>query len=115
MHSREHGLRLGLSIMKMRFLRALHGAGLPFHELSPARLTYPRDGAMAGYFYRHPDPVIPVYWLADEIAPSVLQAIARYQSGQGLGLPQPDRPASIAAEPESTTHDTKAQPGPAPR
>jgi len=78
LYSRAHGIQLGLSVMKMRFLRALHGAGLPFHELGPARPTYPEKGPMSGYF-RHPDPVTPVCWLADELAPAVEGAIARYQ------------------------------------
>jgi len=58
LHAQRQGIRLGLSIMKAPFLRALNGADLPFHELSPAKPTYPRDAAMAGYFYRHPDPAI---------------------------------------------------------
>jgi hypothetical protein len=32
-----------------------------------------------GYCY-HLDPLVPVYWLSDEIGPSVERAIARYQS-----------------------------------
>jgi hypothetical protein len=80
-YSKGHGIRLGLSIMKMRFLRALHGAGVPFHELGPAQPSYPEDGPISGYFYRHPDPVTPVCWLADEIAPAVEQAFARHQGG----------------------------------
>jgi len=31
----------------------------------------PIDGMASGAYHRHPDPVVPVYWLADEIAPSV--------------------------------------------
>ena len=47
-------------------------------EIHPARLIYPSDGPVSGYYHRHPDPVVPVYWLAEEIAPSVEQAIAMY-------------------------------------
>jgi len=32
---------------------------------------------MAGYFYHHPDPVVPVYWLVREMAPTMEQALAR--------------------------------------
>ena len=32
----------------------------------------------SGYFY-HSDPVVPVYWLTDEIGPSIERAIANYQ------------------------------------
>jgi hypothetical protein len=74
-YSRQHGIELGFSIMKTRFLRVLHAAGLPFHELAPAGLTYPEDGSMAGYFYADRDPVVPVYWLAEELAPAVQRAV----------------------------------------
>jgi hypothetical protein len=47
------------------------------HEIQPARLVYPSDGPVAGYYHR-PGPVVPVYWLVDEIAPSVEQAISAY-------------------------------------
>lgn len=83
LHAQRQGIRLGLSIMKARLLRVLHGAGLPFHELTPARVTYPTDGPMAGYFFSNPDPAIPVCWLADEIAPAVGWAIDRYGTGSG--------------------------------
>ena len=39
-----------------------------------ARLIYPRTGPIAGYFYRHPDPPVPVYWLGD-IVPTIERAI----------------------------------------
>jgi hypothetical protein len=32
-------------------------------------------------YHHHPDPVVPVYWLVDEIAPSVEQAISACDSG----------------------------------
>lgn len=34
---------------------------------------------MSRYYHHDPDPVVPVYWLVDEIAPSVERAIARYE------------------------------------
>ena len=37
------------------------------------------DGPAAGYYHRHPDPVVPVYWFTDDIAPSVERAIIAYQ------------------------------------
>ena len=82
-YSKEHGFRLGLSILKTRFLRALHGAGLPFHELGPAQPRYPADGPLSGYF-RHPDPVTLVCWLGDELAPAVERAIEAHQGAAGV-------------------------------
>ena len=76
---RPLGIRCGLSVIKRRFLRVLQGLGVRLHEIQPARLVYPSDGPVAGYYHRHPDPVVPVYWLVDEIAPSVLNAIEQYQ------------------------------------
>jgi hypothetical protein len=75
---RPLGIRCGLSVIKRRFLRVLQGLGVRLHEIQPARLLYPSDGPVAGYYHRHPDPVVPVYWLVDEIAPSVEQAISAY-------------------------------------
>jgi hypothetical protein len=40
------------------------------HEIPSARLIYPTDGPTSGYFYRHPDPSVPAYWL-DDIVPSI--------------------------------------------
>jgi hypothetical protein len=62
-------------MVKRRLLRALLAAGLCLHEIPEARVVYPRDGILAGYFYRHPDPTVPVYWLAEEIVPSVRKAV----------------------------------------
>ncbi len=76
------GIRCGLAVIKQRFLRALQGLGVRLHEIEPARLIYPKDGLVAGYYHHHPDPVVPVYWRIDEIAPSVEQAIARYQAAK---------------------------------
>jgi len=76
-------VRCGLAVIKQRFLRALQSLGVRLHEIEPARLTYPKDGPVAGYYHHHPDPVIPVYWLVEEIAPSVEQAIARYEDMHG--------------------------------
>jgi hypothetical protein len=78
---RPLGIRCGLCVIKRRFLRVLQRLGVRLHEIQSARLVYPNDGPVAGYYHRHPDPVVPVYWLVDEIAPSVEQAIVRYQGG----------------------------------
>ncbi len=78
-HTRPLDVRCGLAVIKLRLLRALQGLGVRLHEIQPARLIYPINGPMSGYYHHHPDPVVPVYWRIDEIAPSVEQAIARYQ------------------------------------
>ena len=67
-------------MIKLRFLRALQGLGVRLHEIQPARLIYPSDGPVSGYYHRHPDPVVPVCWLVDESAPSVEQAISTYHA-----------------------------------
>ncbi len=77
------GIQAGLAVIKRRFLRALQGLGVRLHEIAPARLIYPKDGPAAGYYHHHPDPVLPVYWRVDEIAPSVDQAIVRYGGASG--------------------------------
>ena len=85
-YSLRHDIRCGLATIKQRLLRAFHGLGIRFNAIPSARLIYPRDGAVSAYFYRHSDPVIPVYWLADEIAPSIQRAIAHYQDRQSPAL-----------------------------
>jgi hypothetical protein len=72
------GARAGLAVIKRRLLRALQGAGVALHEIEPALLVYPKDGPLAGYCY-HSDPLVPVYWLSNEIGPSVERAITRHQ------------------------------------
>jgi hypothetical protein len=72
------GARTGLAVIKRPLLRALQGVGVALHEIEPATLVYPKDGPLAGYCY-HSGPLVPVYWLSDEIGPSVERAIARYQ------------------------------------
>ncbi len=88
-HSRRHQLRGGLAVLKRRFLDALLAAGIALHEIDPATVVYPRDGVFAPYFYRHRDPVAPVYWLLEEIAPTVVRAIARYVDGESRALSPP--------------------------
>jgi hypothetical protein len=40
-------------------------ADVSVHTIEPAKVASPEDGLMSGYFYRHADPAIPTYWLAD--------------------------------------------------
>jgi hypothetical protein len=80
-HTRPLDVCCGMAVIKLRLLRALQGLGVRLHEIRPARLIYPADGPMSGYYHRHPDPVVPVWWLVDEIAPSVEEAIAHYRGG----------------------------------
>jgi hypothetical protein len=101
---KEHGLRLGLSIMKARPLRALHGAGLPFHELGPAPPTYLKGGPTAGYFYCHPDPATPVCWLADKLPPAVEHAASMNQRRYSV----PRRGTEARIENEAATNPTRA-------
>ena len=78
-YARPRGVRCGLAGIKQRLLRALQSAGVCLHQIEPVKLLAPEDSPMAGYFYRHRDPVIPTYYLTDEIVPSIERAIARYQ------------------------------------
>jgi hypothetical protein len=84
LYSQRHGIRSGLALVKQRFFRALVSAGVLLHELAAARLIYPVDGPVWPYFYRHPDPVVPIYWLVKETAPTIERAIARYVERQSL-------------------------------
>ncbi len=77
LYSLPRGIRCGLAPIKRRLLLALRGLGLPFYDLRHTGVTYPRHRALAGYFYHHPDPVVPVYWLVREMAPAVVRARAR--------------------------------------
>jgi hypothetical protein len=65
-------------VIKQGASHALQGVGIRLHIVPSARLVYPRNGPIAGYFYRHPDPPISVYWL-DDIMPSIERAIENYQ------------------------------------
>jgi hypothetical protein len=78
-YSRRHAILCGLAVVKQRLLRALHAAGVPLAEISPARLIYPEDGPTGPYYHRHADPVIPAWWSVDQLAPLAAQASARYQ------------------------------------
>jgi len=78
-HTRTLDVRSGLAVIKLRLLRALQGLDVCLHVIHPARLIYPSDGPVSAYFHHHPDPVVPVWWLTDEIAPSIERAIAQYQ------------------------------------
>ena len=77
--TRPLGFRCGVAVIKSRFLCALQGLGVRLHDIEPAHLIYPENGPTSGYYHHHPDPVVPVYWLTDEIAPSIERAIAKYQ------------------------------------
>lgn len=82
-HTQPLDLRCGLAVIKLRLLRAVQGLGVCLHEIQPARLIHPIDGPMSGYYHHHPDPVVPVWWRVEEIAPSVERAIARYRGAGG--------------------------------
>jgi hypothetical protein len=99
---RPRGARAGLAVIKRRLRRALQGVGVALHEIEPAALVYPKDGPLAGYCY-HSEPLVPVYWLSDEIGPSVEQAIAAYKSRNTSAVAPGDLPtfASTTQVPES--------------
>jgi hypothetical protein len=80
-YSRRHAIRCGLAVVKQRLLRALSAAGVPLSEIDSAKLVYPEDGPTGPYYHRHADPVIPVWWTVDELAPLAARAITRYQRG----------------------------------
>ena len=75
-YSERNNLRYGLAVIKRRLLGAFWASGLRLHEIPYDSVIYPRDGMLSGYYYAHPDPVVPIYWLADEIIPSVRKAVA---------------------------------------
>jgi hypothetical protein len=78
LYSQKVGIRCGLGVIKQRLVNALVGVGVRLHLVPSARLIYPQAGPIAGYYYHHPDPPIPVYWLGD-IVPSIEQAIETYR------------------------------------
>ena len=84
-YSRLHSIRCGLAVVKQRLLRALHAGGVPLSEITAAKLIYLADGPTSPYYHRHADPVIPVWWTADQLAPFLERAVARYQRGPGPG------------------------------
>jgi hypothetical protein len=86
-YSRPRGIRCGFAMIKQRLLRALQSAGVCVREIEPAKLVCPEDSPMSGYFHRHADPVIPTYWLTEEIAPSIKQAITRHQGASAQSRP----------------------------
>ncbi len=105
LHVRPLGIRCGLAVIKQRFLRALQGLGVRLHEIAPARLIYPKDGMASGYYHHHPDPVVPVYWRIDEIAPSVERAIALYGSRYTPApVRSPVNAVAVESRPESSAH-----------
>jgi hypothetical protein len=75
----EAALHYGVATIKRRLLKGLRSLGLPLHEIPSGGVIYPPDGPVAGYFYRHPDPVVPVYWLIAKVIPSIRRAVARYR------------------------------------
>jgi hypothetical protein len=78
LYSWRVAIRCGLGVIKQRLVRALQGIGVRMHEILSARLISPKNGPISGYFYRHPDPPIPVYWV-ENIVLSIEQAIENYQ------------------------------------
>ena len=88
LYSQRHDIRSGLALVKQRFFRTLTSAGVLLHELAAARVIYPAGGPVWPYFYCHPDPVVPIYWLVAETAPTIERAIARYVERQS---PAPTR------------------------
>jgi hypothetical protein len=86
-YSRRHAIRRGLAVVKQRLLRALSAAGVPLSEIAPAKLVYPEEGPTGPYYHRHADPVIPVWWTVDELAPLASKAIGRWRHASSSRLP----------------------------
>jgi hypothetical protein len=79
-YSRRYAIQCGLAVVKSRLLRALLSAGVLLPEIHGTILTYPEDGPTGPYYHRHTDPVIPVWWSVDQLAPLAARAVARYQT-----------------------------------
>lgn len=61
------GLCGGVSTIKASFLKLFERLDLPaLHEIENARLLYPRDELLSGFFYDQTDPPVPIYYLHDE-------------------------------------------------
>ncbi len=86
-YSRRHTIRCGLAVVKQRLRRGLSAAGVPLSQISPARLIYPEDGPTGPYYHRDADPVIPVWWTVDELAPLAAKAIVRWRHAGSSTLP----------------------------
>ena len=76
------------------------------HEIQPAGSSTRTHGPVAGHYHRHPDPVVPVYWLVDEIAPSVDQAIASHHCRYAAHA---DRPGPSVTSPFHRTTGSWSQ------
>jgi hypothetical protein len=63
----KHGLCGGVSTIKHSFLELFERLNLPaLHEIYDARLIYPRDELLSGFFYDDFNPPVPIYYLHDE-------------------------------------------------
>ena len=67
----DYGFKLGLcggvSTIKISFMRLFERLNLPvLHEIVDARLIYPHNAVLSGFFYDQADPPVPVYYLHDE-------------------------------------------------
>lgn len=78
-YSRRHAIRCGLAVVRQRLLRALVAADVLLREIPGTRLIYPQDGPTSPYYHRHADPVIPVWWMVDELAPLAARVVERYR------------------------------------
>ena len=59
-----------------------------FARFALPRLIYPDGGPTGPYYHRHADPVIPVWWRVDQLAPLAARAIGRYQQGHPVSPPR---------------------------
>lgn len=99
-YSERNHLRCGLATIKLRLLRALEASGLRLHEIPSDSVIYPRDGTLSGYYYAHPDPVVAVYWSAEEVIPSVRRAVGhcrRSRNGSRVQTDRSRRPRSVVS------------------
>jgi len=67
----DYGFKMGfcggMSTIKLSFLHLFNRLKLPaLHEIKGAKLIYPPDGILAGFFYDEEKPPVPIYYLQDE-------------------------------------------------
>jgi hypothetical protein len=80
------GLCGGVSTIKRSFMKLFERLDLPaLHEITGARLVYPRGEILSGFFYDDVNPAVPIYYLHDE-AKAIFDGIFRNSMRTGTTL-----------------------------